>query len=130
MPSDPMERLAVSMHYYNPSTFCILTEDADWGKAQSTWGTDAEVKDLNKNFDMIKTHFIDKGIAVIIGEYGCPTKNKEIDSVRNFLYSVCKASYDRHILPILWDTPGGYYNRTLYYMEDSTLREMLMSVKE
>ena len=79
---------------------------------------------------MLKTNLIDKGIAVIIGEYGCPTKNKEIDSVRNFLYSVCKGAYDRHILPILWDTPGGYYNRTLYYMEDSILREMLMSVKE
>ena len=130
MPSDPMERLAVSVHYYSPSTFCILTEDADWGKAQSTWGTDAEVKELNNNLDMLKTHLIDKGIPVIIGEYGCPTKNKEIDSVRNFLYSVCKGAYDRHILPILWDTPGGYYNRTLYYMEDSILREMLMSAKD
>ena len=90
MPSGPMERLAISVHYYSPSIFCILTEDADWGKAQSIWGTEAEIKELNKNFDMMKTHLIDKGIPVIIWEYGCPTKNKEIDSVRNFLILFAK----------------------------------------
>ena len=129
MPDDPINRFAVSMHYYSPSTFCILTEDADWGKAQSTWGTSEEIKELNKNFDLIKSSLIDKGIPVIIGEYGAPTENKEISSVRNFIYSVCKAAYDRDILPILWDTPGGFYDRTTRMMSDPVLKEMLNSVK-
>ena len=129
MPSDPLNRLAVSIHYYTPSTFCILEEDADWGKAQSKWGSQNEVKELNSNFDMIKSRYIDKGIPVIIGEYGATTKNKDMDSVRNFLYSVCKACYDRKIVPILWDTPGGFYDREKAALSDSVLKEMLNSVK-
>ena len=102
MPKDPANRCAVSMHYYNPSTFCIISEDADWGKAQYSWGSNAEVKDLNKKFDKMKSTFIDKGIPVIIGEYGATTKNKDMDSVRNFLYSVCKAAYDRKMVPVYY----------------------------
>ena len=129
MPNDKAKRCAVSIHYYNPSTFCILEEDADWGKAQSTWGTNDDVKELNKKFDMMKSTFIDKGIPVIIGEYGSTTKNKDMKSVRNWLYSVCNAAYSRKILPILWDTPGGFYNREKCAFDDSSLREMLNSVK-
>ena len=128
MPKDPVNRCAVSMHYYNPSTFCIISEDADWGKARSTWGTKDDIKELNSKFDLMKEHFIDNGIPVIIGEYGSTTKNKDIDSVRNFLYSICKAAYDRHILPILWDTPGGWYDREKNKMNDTILGEMLESV--
>ena len=129
MPNDPVNRCAVSIHYYTPSNFCILTEDADWGKAQSTWGTQDEVKELNKNFDMIKSTFIDKGIPVIIGEYGAATKNKDMESVRNFIYSVCKACYDRNMVPVLWDTPGGFYDRKTCAISDPVLKSMLNSVK-
>ena len=128
MPNDPADRCAVSIHYYNPSTFCIISEDADWGKAQSTWGTEEEIKDLNKNFDLMKTELIDKGIPVIIGEYGSTTENKDINSVRNFLYSICKAAYERNILPILWDTPGGWYDRANARFNDTILLDMLQSV--
>lgn len=51
--------------------------------------------------DMMKTNYIDKGIPVIIGEYGCPTKGKEPDSVRLFLSSVCKAAYERQLCPVV-----------------------------
>jgi len=129
LPKDPANRFAVSIHYYNPSTFCILEEDADWGKAQSTWGTQDEIKDLNNKFDKIKSTYIDKGIPVIIGEYGAATKNKEYDSVKNFLYSVCKASYDRQITPVLWDVTDGFYDRKNAKMADPVLRDMLNSVK-
>ena len=129
MPNDPSNRCAVSMHYYNPSTFCIISEDADWGKARSTWGTKEDLVDLYNKFNLMKNTFIDKGIPVIIGEYGSTTQNKEIDSVRNFLYSICKAAYDRNILPILWDTPGGWYDREKATMNDTILKDMLESVK-
>ena len=129
MPEDPAKRFAVSIHYYTPPTFCIISEDADWGKAQSTWGTEDDFKQLNSKFDLMKKTFIDNGIPVIIGEYGATRENKELDSVRLFISSVCKAAYERNILPILWDTPGGNYNRLTSSMNDTVLGEMLMSVK-
>lgn len=111
MPNDPANRMAVSVHYYSPAGFAILEEDADWGKAVSTWGTNAEYNELYSNLDMMKNSFIDKGIPVIIGEYGCPIKNKEPESVRRFLSAVCEAAYTRQLCPVLWDTPGGHYDR-------------------
>ncbi|MBP0962516.1 MAG: cellulase family glycosylhydrolase, partial [Oscillospiraceae bacterium] len=128
MPSDPANRMAVSVHYYSPSTFAILEEDADWGKAQSTWGTAKEVEDLNNEMDMMKTSFVDKGIPVIIGEYGCPTKNKEAESVMKFLTSVCEAAYTRQMCPVLWDTPGGRYDRLECKMADKELNEKLCAI--
>ena len=129
MPNNPANRCAVSIHYYTPSTFCILTEDADWGKAQSTCGTQDEIKELNKNFDMIKFSFINRGISLIIGEYGDDTENKNMESVRNLFYSVCKACYYRNIVPVLCDTPGGFYDRNKAAMADPVLKNMLNSVK-
>lgn len=122
IPYDPVNRLAVSVHYYTPAGFAILEEDADWGKASSTWGTDAEYKELYGWMDMLKSYYIDKGIPVIIGEYGCPIKNKDPDSVRRFLSSVCKAASDRQLCPVLWDTPEGHYNRETYKLNDRQLK--------
>ncbi|MDO5559851.1 MAG: cellulase family glycosylhydrolase [Oscillospiraceae bacterium] len=128
MPDDPAGRCAVSVHYYSPSTFAILEEDADWGKAQSTWGTDKEISDLNNEMDMMKSTFVDKGIPVIIGEYGCPTKNKEPESVYKFLTSVCKAAFSRNMCPVLWDTPGGRYDRIECKMVDEQLNKALCDI--
>ena len=130
LPYDPVNRFAVSIHYYIPSTFTILTEDADWGKASSTWGTAAELKELNTNLDLIKARFIDNGVPVIIGEYGVTNVNKELKSVHDYLYNVCKEVYDRKMVPVLWDGPGGLYNRTSYRFDDIVLRDMLNSVPE
>ena len=93
MPQDPADRMAISVHYYSPAGFAILEEDADWGKATSTWGSEQDYSSLRSDMNMMKTNFTDKGIPVIIGEYGCPTKNKEPESVRRFLSSVCEEAY-------------------------------------
>lgn len=126
MPDDPAGRCAVSVHYYTPSVFAILEEDADWGKCRSTWGTDEDFQELQKYMDMIETHFIAQGIPVILGEYGCPKNNKDAESVRLFLTSVCKAAYDRQVCPILWDTTGLHYDRNSCQMVDSLLMEGLL----
>ncbi len=127
MPEDPAGRCAVSVHYYTPSTFAILEEDASWGQCRETWGTPSDIKELEKYMDMIKTNFIDEGIPVIIGEYGCPKKNKNEDSVRYFLRSVCGEAYSRDICPVLWDITGLHYNRNTCTMTDPLLHEQLMA---
>ncbi|MCM1271810.1 MAG: cellulase family glycosylhydrolase, partial [Ruminococcus flavefaciens] len=130
MPDDPMNRCAVSVHYYTPASFAILEEDADWAKMSSTWGTEADFAELYQQMDMMKTTFIDKGIPVIIGEYGCPIKNKELDSVRLFLSSVCKEAYERQLCPIMWDITGNQYNRDTCELNDKELKELLMAIPE
>ena len=130
MPTDPAGRCAVSVHYYTPSTFTILEEDASWGKCQTTWGTSADFSELNRLMDMLKTNFIDKGIPVIMGEYGCTKTNKDTDSVRLYLTSVCEACLKRDICPIMWDITGLHYDRSKCQMVDSTLHSELLQIAE
>ena len=132
MPDDPAGRCAVSVHYYVPSTFAILTKDADWGKARSDWGTEADIAELNKYMDMMKTNYVDKGIPVIIGEYGCPDEkeNKDIESVRKYVSSVCEAAYTRGMCPMLWDITDHFYNRNEAKFRDEELLKEIMAVKE
>ena len=129
MPEDPGHRCAVSVHYYTPPTFCILEKDEAWGKARSDWGTEADFAELNKNMDMVKERFIDKGVPVIVGEYGCPNNNKDPESVRLFLSSACKAAYIRGMCPMMWDVSGLRYDRNKAEFMDAELLEMLMDVK-
>ena len=125
MPSDPANRCALSVHYYTPATFCILEEDADWGKCQTTWGTSSDIAELEKYMDMMKNNYVSKGVPVIIGEYGCPKNNKDAASVQLFIKSVAEAAYKRDMCPVLWDTTGLHYSRSSYKMIDQTLKTQL-----
>jgi endoglucanase len=128
MPYDPENRCAVSVHYYTPAGFAILEEDASWGTARSTWGTDEDYEELNSWMEMMKTNFVDKGIPVIIGEYGCPSNNKDADSVRLFLSSVCRAAYERNLCPILWDVTGFQYDRENCRLYDPLLKQAYQDI--
>lgn len=129
MPEDPEKRCAVSVHYYTPSTFAILDKDASWGKCRKEWGTKADIAELEKNMDMMKEHFVDKGIPVIIGEYGCPVKNKDKDSIKKYLVSVCESAYDRDMCPVLWDVTDAFYSRTKCSFKDTELLKGIMDTK-
>lgn len=129
MPDDPAGRCAVSVHYYTPSTFAILERDASWGKARTEWGTDADYNELNKYMDMMKECFVDKGVPVIIGEYGTSTSNKTPEMIRKYLSSVCEAGYTRSMCPVLWDITDVFYNRRKAEFVDPELLAELMSVK-
>ncbi len=130
MPNDPQNRCAVSVHYYTPSTFCILREDADWGKLQTTWGSEADVKQLEDNMEKMKTNFVDKGVPVIIGEFAvCEKDVKELDSVRLFTASVVKETTKRGMCPVLWDTTGNFYDRNeCKFIDETLLQQMKDSV--
>jgi endoglucanase len=131
IPSDPANRLALTVHYYTPSVFAILGngEVADWGVGVPTWGTDAEIKELNDNMDLLKRHCVDKGIPVIVGEYGASNKDRTAEAVRFYCVSVTEAVYSRGMCPMLWDTPGGMYDRATCEFSDPLFIEQVMAIK-
>lgn len=103
MPEDPAKKCAVSVHYYDPPSFAILEEHASWGNATPSWGSDYDLKYLKSNVQKMNENFVQKGIPVIIGEYGCPRKNKEAASVQKYLTSVASEFYKNDMCPVLWD---------------------------
>ena len=129
MPTDPENRLAVSVHYYEPSNLTILEADADWGKAKTDWGSESDIAKLNSLLDLMKTTFTDKGIPVIVGEYGCFGKNKTQEVKRAYMVDVCRETYIRGMLPVLWDTQNTFYNRITQTYNDEEMLNELMAIK-
>jgi endoglucanase len=120
MPRDPAAHSMVSVHYYSPSTFAILEKDADWGKAQRTWGTPAEVEAVKRDMLPLKARFLDNGIPVVIGEFGVAAGNKDPESVVKYNTTVCETAYLLGCVPVLWDT-GRYFNRSTLKWNDPQL---------
>lgn len=105
MPVDKVpNRLLLSVHYYTPSTYCILNEDANWGKNKKTWGTESEYASMDANFAKMKK-FVDQGYGVIIGEYGVSAQKngKPKEGMTLWLKNVLDNCDKYNFVPMLWD---------------------------
>lgn len=140
LPVDPTEnRMMAEVHYYTPWNFCGLEADADWGKMFYYWGegyhsetdpernaTWGEEETVDANFQLMKTQFVDKGIPVVLGEYGVTRRStlvgdaltKHLASRAYYLKYVTKQALAYGLLPFYWDNGGtgnfgsGIFNRT------------------
>lgn len=111
LPDDSINRIMVSVHYYDPYEFC-LKESAKgifrWGSAVKTqapsWGKEDY---LEGQFDKLYNSFISKGIPVIIGEYGAIDKSyndERSTTYRAYYYEYLNyAAAKRGIVTVLWD---------------------------
>lgn len=138
MPDDFVSnRLMVEIHYYNPWTFCGLTQDESWGKMAYFWGahavsgsdrnatsgSEAEMKSL---FAKMKSKFVERGIPVILGEYGAITirtglgANQEAHDKSRNLYdeTVTREAKNYGLVPFYWET-GRVVNRNTGEIRDS-----------
>ena len=134
MPKDKIaDRLMAEVHYYTPYQFCLMENDADWGKKFYYWGKDnhsateitrnaswGEENDVDKNFGKMKAQFVDKGIPVIIGEFGAGKRKLSQPSdqalnnasVESYYRQVVKSAVSKGLIPICWDVPGWLFNRS------------------
>ncbi|HEV8285901.1 MAG TPA: cellulase family glycosylhydrolase [Chitinophagaceae bacterium] len=149
LPTDATaNRLMVEVHNYTPSQFCFLNEDVSWGKMAYYWGKDyhstiepernatygeedAHIADYNK----MKTKFVDKGIPVIMGEYGAYRRDGSANvpkdlalhnaSVDYWITFTTKEALARGIKPFWWDT-GSLISRSNYTVLDQRTLNALM----
>jgi endoglucanase len=128
LPVDPVaNRMMAEIHYYTPWNFCGMTKDETWGNMFHYWGqgyhsatdpshnaTWGEENDVDKFMGMMKTKFVDKGIPVVLGEYG-PMRRTNLSGDALTLHLASRAYYLKYvtkqakangILPFLWDTGG------------------------
>lgn len=107
MPTDSAaDKLLVSIHYYDPSGYCINT-------SIGTWGTKQEYQTMNETLALMEK-FTGQGYGVVIGEYGVliENTNNELkentqEYVQNFLNNCDLYGY----CPVLWDC-NNLYNRS------------------
>lgn len=89
------KHVIVSIHAYSPYNFALNQEG-------TSSFSDSDKSELDKNFDLIKSCFIDKGIPAIIGEFGSLNKNNTGDRVKHMEYYV-SAAKKRGITCFIWD---------------------------
>lgn len=148
MPVDKIaNRIIAEVHYYTPYQFCLMEKDANWGKLFYYWGkgnhsttdtirnaTWGEESDVEKNFGKMKTQFVDKGIPVIIGEYGAYKRKLSSPSdqglhnasVEYYYKYIMKSAISKGIIPFCWDTPGGLFNRSTGAILDKGIVNAIM----
>lgn len=108
MPEDPLNRCAVSVHYYSPTSFAIAEEDTTWATPRTFWGTGADYTELKTQMNKLKTTFIDNGIPVIIGECASASRlNKEASELVRYNLAVIGEAVDNDLCPVIWDVAMG-----------------------
>ena len=129
MPNDTIENhLILSVHYYDPSTFTIAgNRDNSWG-FRDDWGTDADYAELATQFNKLKTNFLEKGVPVILGEYGVTVRNKVEAGRIKWMSAVTRTSLNYGICPVLWET-GGDIRRNPPYSMSAALTAVWNQIK-
>ena len=143
LPTDNIaNRMMVEVHFY-PYQFTLMNEDADWGKAFYYWGagnhsttdtahnaTYGEETDLSKLFLSMKTQFVDKGIPVILGEFGAIRRSNltgdalalHLKSRADFYTFVVKQSKANGLVPFYWDAGNlGVNTMSLFDRSNNTV---------
>ncbi len=123
MPTDPIEgngntKLSVSVHYYEPWEFC-----GD-GMSGATY-TDKDKKHTETQFAKLKK-FTDQGYGVIVGEFG--VCNPLQDGVTAWLKDTMEIAAKNDAIPLLWDTPGTYFDREACIMQYKDVAELYNSI--
>jgi endoglucanase len=113
VPSDTARgRLLMEVHYYDPFNFTINGGSKVW-----QWGkraTDRAVSDpwadepwVDKQFGLMKSHYVDHGVGVIVGEYGAYAKPK-IPGAQSYVDDwaryVTHSISSNGLVPMWWDT--------------------------
>jgi hypothetical protein len=86
----------------------------------ATWGEEDFVQ---AEFPKMKAKFVDKGIPVIMGEYGAYRRTTPVDmdrhqaSVDHWITFVTKQTIANGLKPFWWDT-GSMINRSSYSVTD------------
>ena len=98
-----------------------------------TWGDEAAVAN---GFDLMKQKFVDKGIPVLIGEYGAYRRdgNKYVpkdlpthhDAVNFWITFSTKQAKSHGMIPFWWDT-GGALDRTALTVKDQPTIDALIA---
>ncbi len=154
LPKDEVaDRLMAEIHYYTPYQFCLMTEDASWGKMFYYWGADYHsATDLQRNaswgeedtvdelFGRMKTQFVDQGIPVILGEFAA-IKRSSLTGDDLTLHLASRAYYLKYvagkarsfgILPFYWDAgnmgenASALFNRQTNTIYDQQALDALM----
>jgi hypothetical protein len=149
IPVDQSNKLAISIHYFEPYDFIYNTYTEPYYYSDSEgftfiygpklkWGNSKDYQQIIEDFELMKNYFVDKGIPIIINEVGVLTEEKkEIESIREYLYMIFSISSDYEgIMCCLWDTSNklfgdmNFYDRTNDIWYDEKIKNNFLQISK
>ncbi len=112
IPTDTVSnRLMMEVHYYDPYNFTLNTSSniTQWGSiatnpsATETWANESYT---DAQFQKMKVNFVDRGVGVILGEYGVVSRLNVSghETYRNYWNEyITKSAYTHGMVPVYWD---------------------------
>ena len=154
MPQDKVKnKLMLEVHSYMPYQFALMTQDEKWGNQfyywgeghhstadmahNATWGEEPEIERVAR---AMRSRFIDKGIPVIIGEFGAIRRSSltgnalrsHLNARAYYLKYFVKEAKANGLIPFYWDEGGlgnnsfGIFNRQTNTVYDRQALDSLM----
>ena len=126
LPTDTVaRRMMAEVHYYTPYQFTLMDADQSWGNQFYYWGagyhssTDVahnaswgEEADLDALYNKMKVKFVDKGVPVLIGEFGAMRRQTGLAGFDPQLHLNSRAYFHNYaarravangMMPFYWD---------------------------
>ena len=120
MPTDPANRVIVSVHAYTPYNFALNAA----GTKDFPLDQDFPKREINDFMDKLYGKFILKGVPVLIGEFGARNKDDNLQDRVNFAAYYVAAARARGITCVWWDNnafTGSGENFGLLARRDNTV---------
>lgn len=118
LPDDPAGRTMLAVHFYDPSDYTIGDKQwSDWGHTgqagkKATYGDEDHVRAV---FGNLYTRYVEKGVPVYLGEFGCSRRNPSDSRAWGFylyyLEYVVKAAKTYGLPCYLWDNAATGYGK-------------------
>ncbi len=122
MPTDAtQDRLMKEVHYYDPYNFTLNDKSTiwQWGagatdpKATETWANEAYT---DAQFQKMKAGFVDKGIPVILGEFGA-IRRTEYPGAEAYRLAwdkyIARSAWTHGMVPVYWDAGAATENHSM-----------------
>jgi aryl-phospho-beta-D-glucosidase BglC (GH1 family) len=110
MPSDPANKLMLSVHFYDPSDYTIGEKQySDWGHtgSPSRKVSGADEDHVKEVFGNLSTKYVNNNIPVYLGEFGCSMRAKSDTRAwafyKYYMEYVVKAAKTYGLPCFLWD---------------------------
>ena len=129
MPTDTAaNRLMMEVHYYDPYDFTLNDKSATWqwgagatdAKATQTWANEAYT---DAQFQKMKARFVDKGVPVILGEFGA-IRRTEYAGAEAYRVAwnryVSRSAWAHGMVPVYWDAGAARDNHSMGLFDRAT----------
>ena len=129
LPTDTAkDRLMMEVHYYDPFNFTINEKSTIW-----QWGagaTDPKARETgfdeawaDAQFQKMKVKYVDKGIPVILGEFGA-IRRTEFPGAEAYRVAwnkyVARSAWTHGTVPVYWDAGGAAQNHSMGLFDRTT----------